>query len=597
MRYCLLFTFLFLYNFLVAQVSPDCSTAVTICDNTPVNSGTNGYGVDDFDDADTSGCLEKTLSGAIESNSAWYRFRTSASGQLGFNISVDESEDWDFALYASDNCDNLGEPVRCNFLDNDDENKFLGVGEDPTGNTENINYEDWLEVEPGEDYYLLINNFSNVNSGFSIQFSGNIFVANPYDALDCFINNTLLGPPIAACESDFVELDATTSDAISYDWFKDIGSGYEQIIGENNATLEVTESALYRAMVRTTTEDIVGEVQVYFTLNPIANDVVDSTYCYDDEFIDLTSFDAEVLGSQSSDDFVVSYYATFNDAVNGENALDVNHFKTSGTETVYVRLSSFENPKCYDVSQDFNLIISEEIEEDFPLVVYQCEGESNVVVGDDTPDTSYSYMWDSGEDTATINVPSSGVYELTITNAIGAIICSETFEIEVIVSLSPEISNVIIDDLQEENSVTIETTTNGDYEYKLDNGAYQSSPIFKDVLAGEHIVYVNDLNGCGEVSESIVVIGFLKFFTPNSDGINDSWSIAGWDELTDASVLIFDRYGKLIKQLSTTDPDWEGFYNGIQMPASDYWFKLTYVNNDGARTEAKYLNSHFSLKR
>jgi gliding motility-associated-like protein len=597
MKFNLFFIFLLLSISAVGQISPDCSTAIPICDNTPVNSGTDGYGVDDFDDVNTSGCLEKTLSGAIESNSAWYRFRTSASGQLGFNISVDETEDWDFALYRSDNCDNLGEPVRCNFLDNDDENKFLGVGEDPTGNLENINYEDWLEVESGEDYYLLINNFSNLNSGFSIQFSGHIFVTNPYDALDCLIDTTLLGPPISACESDFVELDATTSGALSYDWYMDTGSGYVQIMGENNATLEVTESALYRAIVTTSSETIVGDVQVYFTTNPVANDVSDTTYCYDDEIIDLSSFDVEVLGSQSSEDFVVSYYSSFSDAVNGENILDTNHYKTSGTETIYVRLSSFENPKCYDVSQDFNLIVSEEIEEDFLLTVYQCEGQSSIVIGDDTPNASYSYNWDSGEITSTINVTTSGVYELTISNTIGSITCSETFEIEVVVSLSPVISNVIIEDLQEVNSITVETEIEGNYEYKLDDGDYQTSSTFNNVLAGEHIVYVNDLNGCGEASESIIVAGFSKFFTPNSDGVNDTWSIVGWEDLTDANVYIYDRYGKLMKQLTSSQTQWDGYYNGIQMPASDYWFKLTYVDSSGERTEAKYLNSHFSLKR
>ena len=121
-----------------AQVSPDCVNAIPICNNTPVNGGTLGYGSDDFNGASTTGCLEQTLTGAIESNSAWYRFRTGASGQLGFNIGCDISEDWDFALYRTTDCNNLGEPIRCNFFDNQDENAFIGIGEDPSGNTQNV---------------------------------------------------------------------------------------------------------------------------------------------------------------------------------------------------------------------------------------------------------------------------------------------------------------------------------------------------------------------------------------------------------------------------------------------------------------------------
>ena len=103
-------------GFLFAQVSPDCTAAVPICNNTPINGGTNGYGSDDFNGAATSGCLERTLSGAIESNASWYRFRTNAAGQLGFNIGHDAAEDWDFALYLASDCNTLGDPIRCNFF-------------------------------------------------------------------------------------------------------------------------------------------------------------------------------------------------------------------------------------------------------------------------------------------------------------------------------------------------------------------------------------------------------------------------------------------------------------------------------------------------
>ncbi len=32
----------------MGQVAPDCSNAVPICSNTPINGGTLGYGIDDF---------------------------------------------------------------------------------------------------------------------------------------------------------------------------------------------------------------------------------------------------------------------------------------------------------------------------------------------------------------------------------------------------------------------------------------------------------------------------------------------------------------------------------------------------------------------
>ncbi|WP_317166907.1 T9SS type B sorting domain-containing protein [Winogradskyella litoriviva] len=56
---------------------------------------------------------------------------------------------------------------------------------------------------------------------------------------------------------------------------------------------------------------------------------------------------------------------------------------------------------------------------------------------------------------------------------------------------------------------------------------------------------------------------------------------------------MFDRKGKLIKQLNHDSLGWDGTYNGNNMPASDYWFVATIVQN-GKTFE---VLGHFSLKR
>ncbi|MGB7392991.1 MAG: hypothetical protein WA913_01220, partial [Pricia sp.] len=331
-----LFPLFFIGMFAHSQVAPDCANAIPICNNTPVNGGTNGFGVDDYNGATVSGCLEQTLDGAIESNSAWYRFRTGEAGQLGFNIGIDSEEDWDFALYRTDDCDNLGEPVRCNFFDNQDANRFVGVGEDPTGRMDNVQYEDWLQVEPGEDYYLFLNNFSNNNSGFSVQFSGDIFVQFPDTALDCSIIDNLLGPGISACAGDAVVLDATTSGATNYSWFADAGSGFTQMAGEHDATLDVNASSLYRVEVVRPSGNLISEVQVAFSSVPVAHPVEDEASCTGLDEIDFLAKDVEVLGNQNSDELLISYHASLADAINGVQVLPKQYPPASGSETIYV---------------------------------------------------------------------------------------------------------------------------------------------------------------------------------------------------------------------------------------------------------------------
>lgn len=591
-------TFFFLWiPAIFAQVSPDCINAIPICNDTPVNGGVNGYGNDDFNGASRTGCFKQD-SGTVESNSAWYRFRTGASGQLGFNIGFDSAEDWDFALYQTDDCANLGEPVRCNFFDNRNQASFTGVGVDPTGTEDTARYDEWLQVEPGEDYYLLINNFSNNNSGFSIQFSGHIFVTNPYDALDCSIINNLLGPPVSACENDNIVLDATTLGAIDYDWFKDVGNGFEPILGENGPTLQATVSAFYRVLVvMPSGVNTISDVQVAFSVVPSAFAMSNEAMCSSDEVFDLGLKDTEALGNQNADEYVVSYHASMIDAVNGSENLPKQYNPGPGLQTIYVRVTSLSNPKCFDASRQFELNVLETPELIFPEEVFLCQDSSSILIGETISDPNYTYSWDSGENTPMISVSQEGVYTLTVVNNQNGFSCVNSRTVQLVNSKPPAIADVVIEDLQNSNSVEVLTDRPGEFEYQIDSGDFQSSNIFKDVLPGMHTVTVNDPSGCGSVTEQIIVVGFPKFFTPNGDGVNDVWTIIGMSNLQNPMLFIHDRYGKLIYQVSGITSNWDGTYNGRNLPAADYWFKLTYEDSNGQRTEAKYINNHFALKR
>jgi len=588
----------FLSPTLVAQISPDCINAIPICNNTPVNSGTIGYGIDDFNGAAASGCLETTITGVIESNSAWYRFKTGASGQLGFNISFDAAEDWDFALYQTDDCNALGDPVRCNFFDNRDMETFMGVGEDPNGNPDTFLYEDWLEVTPGEDYYLLINNFSNTNSGFSIQFSGEIFVTNPFDALDCSIINNLLGPPIATCDGDTIVLDATTNDVVSYTWYSDTGSGFQVLPGETGPVLNVTTSALYRVeVIRTTQNNLISDVQVFFSPTPIAQPIADDVSCSGIDAYDLESRNMEVLGSQDPADFVVTYHEDVADAQLGINALTSPFSPSPGTVTIYARVTSQENPACFDASQSYDITVVQTPELDIDTEVFICESASGVEIGDPFGLGQFSYMWDTGETTSSIFVDQDGAYSITVTNSSNGVDCSITKTVNVTISLTPRIDEVIIEDLQKNNTVQVVTELDVSYEYQLDNGPFQTSNIFSNVAPGLHTVTINDPKGCGSVSTQITVVGFPKFFTPNGDGTNDYWHIEGLETLQEPVVHIYNRYGMFIKELDRQSLGWDGTFNGRELPSTDYWFKLSYMDVQGLRVQAAYINNHFALRR
>ena len=92
---------------------------------------------------------------------------------------------------------------------------------------------------------------------------------------------------------------------------------------------------------------------------------------------------------------------------------------------------------------------------------------------------------------------------------------------------------------------------------------------------------------------SDLVIDYPHYFTPNGDGIHDFWNIKGLDNFPSVKIYIFDRYGKLIKQILPKGPGWDGTFNGSLLPATDYWFTLDYIDASGN----KQFKAHFSLLR
>ncbi|AIY11796.1 T9SS type B sorting domain-containing protein [Cellulophaga baltica] len=205
-------------------------------------------------------------------------------------------------------------------------------------------------------------------------------------------------------------------------------------------------------------------------------------------------------------------------------------------------------------------------------------------------------------------VANSGRYFVTITTASGTPpTIVDIGGILITVFGPPVLQEVIVlnsnlTNAPDQNNIEIvveDLRGNGSYEYAINDGPFRDVPIFYDVPPGINTVIINDKNGCG-ITEPIefLVIGYPKFFTPNGDLINDTWNIKGIDDpsIIDPVVFIFDRYGKLLKQLDVNSA-WDGTYVGRTMPGSDYWFRFEYAGTENGVVVAKLLQNHFTLKR
>ncbi|MBC8883440.1 T9SS type B sorting domain-containing protein [Flavobacterium piscinae] len=214
-----------------------------------------------------------------------------------------------------------------------------------------------------------------------------------------------------------------------------------------------------------------------------------------------------------------------------------------------------------------------------------CEG-TNITL--DAGVSNATYLWSTGESSQTIQVNNNANYSVVVTS-LEAGNCSKTKNFTIVQYDIPVIETIVVKD----NSVEIITSGNGEYEYSIDGFTYQDSNLFTVGEGGLYTAYVREkINNCGySDEENFVVLLVPPFFTPNSDGQNDVFYLKGMEFYLNSSLSIFNRYGKLIKQIGPSNPFWDGTFEGENLPADDYWYVLKI---DNATPERK---GHFSLKR
>ncbi len=207
-----------------------------------------------------------------------------------------------------------------------------------------------------------------------------------------------------------------------------------------------------------------------------------------------------------------------------------------------------------------------------------CEGETVLL----TAETAASYEWSTGETTQTINATQAGIYTVTVTNTVG---CSAIKTFALVQIDQPEIDTIVSDF----RNIIVNLVSQGDYEYSLNDGVYQNSPILGPVRGGLYTINVRGKNNCEVVSTSFLHFVIPNFFTPNGDGNNDTFSPEGLEFVDTYKISIFDRYGRLLQHSTNSGFSWDGTINSVALPASDYWYLI--------QTDVTVYRGHFALKR
>jgi gliding motility-associated-like protein len=295
--------------------------------------------------------------------------------------------------------------------------------------------------------------------------------------------------------------------------------------------------------------------------------------------------------NNNASDFQI--YLSKDDALNEDSEILTDlSFSELEQEKLYVKLLDEEACLGFAVLPIQNASVAE-LPED--LVLSLCNANEEQLLLDSGLDSNasedFSIKWFYEEEqlpqsSSKIYISQPGNYRVEVTNQ-NSCVSSRYFEVNFIETAI--IRDVNIRNLTNGYEVEVDITGNATYEYSLDDtGQFQQSSIFSNVSPGNHTVYVRDTKSCSLISKELSIFGYDHFFTPNGDGLNDTWTIHGIS--ADYVVQIYSRYGKLYTVLDPKNARWNGKFENVDLPAGEYWFSL--IQNGEVS-----LTGHFSLIR
>ncbi|WP_374442855.1 T9SS type B sorting domain-containing protein [Epilithonimonas sp.] len=214
-----------------------------------------------------------------------------------------------------------------------------------------------------------------------------------------------------------------------------------------------------------------------------------------------------------------------------------------------------------------NLTLNEKPKLDLPADAEFCDNVGTPLKVDFVG--GYKYQWNTGETSNSIIANKEQIYTVTVTTLAG---CVNTASTVVKKAKLAEIQNILITN----NSAMVIMTFAGDYLYSLDHINWKADNRFENLKNGNYTVYVKTKLGCDLGSNSFTIFSLSNVFSPNDDGINDTWKISGIENYPNSEIKIFDVQGKMVVNHITKGEafEWNGKYNGKKLPTDSYWYQI-----------------------
>lgn len=182
----------------------------------------------------------------------------------------------------------------------------------------------------------------------------------------------------------------------------------------------------------------------------------------------------------------------------------------------------------------------------------------------------------------------STTYQIVVTNQF---VCSDTAFVKVIVWKKPEANAGPDKKTREGIPVQIKGEIKGTgIRHYWTPTIHVSNPNdlvtnFNPPQSSTYTLHAESIHGCGKATDDVFIEVYPKIiipnaFSPNGDGINDTWIVEPLDFFEESVTTVYNRYGQLVFQSKGYSRPWDGTRNGKPVPVGTYYYVIDLKTNN-----------------
>ena len=616
----LAFLFCLSANFAFSQIPTiqDCLGAIPICNevytetSSPVGAGNYSNEINGTSQGGIC-CMDNEL------NSIWYTFTVNNSGNFGFTLTPNNSnDDYDWAMFditdasCSDIFNDISLQVSCNAAGNSDcqgptganglspyNNQGAGCGATtPNQFTAQSPHNALVPVQTGNTYVLVVSNWTGSSNGYTIDFgiSSNIgIIDNTIPTIqEWIVPDDCSGDAFQIVFSEFIQCNTIAGSnfvingpggpyaAILNSSVCNVGGEYDYLF-DVQVVPPITEPGNFSIELVTNGVDQV--------LDLCENPALPTFFTFDINEVPLSSLD---LGNDTilCEGGSVTLNATLNyaEGYTWQDGSVQPTFTVTSTGIYGVSVQNFCGEIYDEVYVEF--VSPETVDVDLGADVELCPGELYDL--DATWVNGIEYFWQDGFSGPFYTVSESGFYEVMITGACGEMGMAS---IEVIYDETQLTLDLGVDTLlcEDENDILPLNATDLNAEtYEWQDGS--DAPIFTVSEPGTYAVTITDK--CNVLTDEIVVdytncticeVYIPNGFSPDFNGFNDEFKPYSNCEVSDYAFKVFNRWGALVFETDNINIGWNGTFNGQLVTEGVYVYWIEYqVSQMGQTLQKRY---------